>query len=79
MDTNYLTPEQVALPNMLGHTLPHLNDILQSFNLPRNIIDSDEEIVCDLLNADERKAEIVVAFQSVNYGKKPERFMRSLL
>lgn len=46
MDTNYLTPEQVALPDTLSHTLPHLNDILQSFNLPRNIIASDEEIVC---------------------------------
>ena len=38
------TSEQVTLPNTLSHTLPHLNDILQTFNLPRNILASDNEI-----------------------------------
>lgn len=33
------------------------------------------DIVCDLPNAEERKAEIIDAVQSVNYGKMPSRFM----
>ena len=37
------------------------------------------DIVCDLPDAEERKAEIVEAIQSVNYGKMPERFMGALL
>lgn len=37
------------------------------------------DIVCDLPNAEARKAEIVDAIQSVNYGKMPERFMGALL
>ena len=37
------------------------------------------DIVCDLPNAEARKAEIIVAVQSVNYGKMPERFMGALL
>lgn len=37
------------------------------------------DIVCDLLNAEERKAEIIDAIQSVNYGKMPERFVGNQL
>jgi len=37
------------------------------------------DIVCDLPNAEVRKAEIIDAIQSVNYGKMPERFMGALL
>ena len=37
------------------------------------------DIVCDLPNAEERKADIIDAIQSVNFGKMPERFMGSFL
>ena len=37
------------------------------------------DIVCDLPNAAERKAEIIDAIQFVNYGKMPERFMGALI
>lgn len=37
------------------------------------------DIVCDLTDSKERKAEIVDAIQSVNYGKMPERFMGALI
>lgn len=34
----------VSLPSALDNTLPHLNKILDAFNLPREIIASDDEI-----------------------------------
>ncbi len=37
------------------------------------------DIVCDLPNAKERKAEIIDAVRAVNYGKMPSRFMGELL
>lgn len=37
------------------------------------------DIVCDLPNAEARKADIIDAIQSVNYGKMSERFMGALL
>ena len=35
---------ELNLPNTLNLTLPHLNGIMASFNLPRNIIATEEEI-----------------------------------
>lgn len=33
-----------SLPNILSSTLPHINTLINSFNLPREVIASDEEI-----------------------------------
>lgn len=41
--TNEIAP--VKLPNTLETTLSHINNMMTAFNLPRNVLASDEEIV----------------------------------
>lgn len=45
MEQQLTTTDNINLPMTLDDTLSHINNIMQSFNLPREIIASDEEIL----------------------------------
>jgi len=45
MDNSIIPTNSVNLPETLNVTLSHINGIMQAFNLPRDIIASDDEIV----------------------------------
>lgn len=44
MNDNTIVAKPTMLPKLLDATLPHLNGIMEAFNLPREIIASDDEI-----------------------------------
>ena len=44
MDNSIIPSKSVSLPETLNVTLSHINGIMQAFNLPREIIASDDEI-----------------------------------
>lgn len=43
---NYSLSRKFELPNTLDTTLPSVNGLMNAFNLPRDLIASDEEILC---------------------------------
>lgn len=46
MESQITIKNDVNLPNTLEMTLPQISEIMNSFNLPRSILASDEEIIC---------------------------------
>ena len=44
MNDNTIVAKPTMLPKLLDATLPHLNGIMEAFNLPREIIASDDDI-----------------------------------
>ena len=43
MSTNLETTNGISLPDTTNYALSHINNVLAAFNLPREVLASDEE------------------------------------